>query len=91
MKNNNRFGTKRHFFDSVIGTGKMQISVSIGTSCHKGTNFAFIKDKKYHLRPIKIYNCIPIEIRGNSGYIVHTCICVTDVNMKAFVTPRAMW
>jgi hypothetical protein len=30
----NRFGTKCHIFDSVTGTGKMQISVSIGTSCH---------------------------------------------------------
>ena len=44
MKKNYRFGTKRHIFDSVTDTGKMQISVSIGPSCHKGTNFPFIRD-----------------------------------------------
>ena len=44
MKKNYIFGTKRHIFDSVTDTVKMQISVSIGTSCHKGTNFAFIRD-----------------------------------------------
>ena len=46
MKKNYIFGTKRHIFDSVTDTVKMQISVSIGTSCHKGTNFAFIRDTK---------------------------------------------